>query len=241
MTYCKFYTAGYTSALSYAVNYLKKENCTILSQPEGATHLLLPVPSFDSDGNIKGGGDLNELLRKLPKDVTILGGNLNRPEFSAYRTIDFLQDPLYLAENAAITAHCALKLAMEKLPITLKDCSALVIGWGRIGKCLADLLRQIGASVTVAARKESDRAMLTALGYPVIHTENVDTVPYRVTFNTVPVMISTDTPGEGLKIDLASSLGLGGNDVIWARGLPNKDAPESSGVLIARTAIRLTS
>ena len=29
------------------------------------------------------------------------------------------------------------------------------------------------------------------------------------------------------------------NHVIWARGLPGKDAPESSGILIAKTIIRL--
>ncbi len=241
MTYCKFYTAGYTAALSYAVEYLKNEHFTIVSEPENATHLLLPVPSFEPDGRIKGGGDLGTLLKRLPKNVTVLGGNLNRPELSGYATADFLQDPVYLAENAAITAHCAVKLAMTKLTATLQAMPVLVIGWGRIGKCLAALLRQMGAIVTVSARKESDRAILGALGYGVVKTENIDTAPYGLIFNTVPVMVSEQTPGDGIKIDLASTLGLGGRDVIWARGLPGSDAPQSSGALIARTAMRLTS
>ena len=241
MTCCKFYTAGYTPALSYAINFLKNQNCTIMSQPEGATHLLLPVPSFEPDGRIKGGGDLGELLLRLPENITIFGGNLNRPELAGYHTVDFLQDPTYLAQNAAITAHCALKLAMGKLPVILQDCPVLVIGWGRIGKCLANLLRQVGAFVTIAARKETDRAMIEALGFCAINTDNPDTTPYRVIFNTVPVMVSPLSPGKALKIDLASSLGLGGSDVIWARGLPGSDAPESSGALIARTALGFTS
>lgn len=235
------YTAGYTAALGYAINILKRNNYTIFSRPERATHLLLPIPSFEPDGRIKGDGELQTLLQTVPEDITILGGNLSRPELAGYKTIDFLKNPYYLAENAAITAHCAVKLAMSKLPITLNHCPALVVGWGRIGKCLANLLRQIGASVTVAARKETDRAMLTALGYKAVDTENLDTIPYRVIFNTVPVMLSPDTPGDALKIDLASSLGLGGSDVIWARGLPGSDAPESSGALIARTVMELTS
>lgn len=238
MTGFKFYAAGYTSALSYAINYLKNCGYTILSQPEGATHLILPVPSFDPDGRIKGGGELEELLGRLPKNITVLGGNLDRPEFSGYHTIDFLLDPQYLAQNASITAHCAIKLAMAKLPVTLDGCPALVIGWGRIGKCLARLLKQLGADVTVAARKETDRAMLSALDYKVSDTADLDTMPYRVIFNTVPTMISVLSPGKALKIDLASVLGLGSSDVIWARGLPNKDAPESSGNLIALTVIR---
>ena len=238
MTGFKFYAAGYTSALSYAINYLKNCGYTILSQPEGATHLILPVPSFDPDGRIKGGGELEELLGRLPKNITVLGGNLDRPELSGYHTIDFLLDPQYLAQNASITAHCAIKLAMAKLPVTLDGCPALVIGWGRIGKCLARLLKQLGADVTVAARKETDRAMLCALDYKVSDTADLDTMPYRVIFNTVPTMISVLSPGKALKIDLASVLGLGSSDVIWARGLPNKDAPESSGNLIALTVIR---
>jgi dipicolinate synthase subunit A len=241
MNSCKFYTAGFTPALSYAINFLKERNFTILSQPEKATHLLLPVPSFEPDGRIKGGGALADLLTDLPADITIFGGNLDRPELAGYRTVDFLKDPLYLAQNANITAHCAVNLAMAKLPVTLQNCPSLIIGWGRIGKCLAQLLRQLGADVTVAARKETDRATLTSLGYAVADTGHLETAPFRVIFNTVPAIVSADCPGKALKIDLASSLGLGSPDVIWARGLPNKDAPESSGELIARTAIRIAT
>ena len=128
------------------------------------------------------------------------------------------------------------KLKRYNLPVTLDRQKALVIGWGRIGKCLAQLLKSIGAQVTVAARKESDRVMLKALGYSALDTCNLDTTPYSLIFNTVPQMICPDCPGKGLKIDLASKLGLGGEDVIWARGLPGKDAPESSGELIFQTA-----
>ena len=228
-------TAGSTPALEYARRALAK---LILPQPgEGVTHLLLPVPSFDGDGNIKGGGSLEALLAQLPKDITIIGGNLTGLE--GYRCLDLLKDPLYTARNAAITAHCAVALAMERLPVILEGQQVLVIGWGRIGKYLAQLLRALGARVTVAARKETDRVMLKTLGYNAVATDDLDPLPYRVIFNTVPKMICPDCPGSALKIDLASQPGLGGEDVIWARGLPGKDAPESSGQLIASSVIRL--
>ena len=241
MNNCKFYTAGSTAALAYAISYLKNTNYTIVAQAEDATHLLLPVPSFEPDGSIKGGGTLSALLSNLPLGITILGGNLECPELAGWKTVDFLQDSLYLAQNANITAHCAIKLAMAKLPVTLENQPVLVIGWGRIGKCLARLLRQLGAEVTVAARKEADRAMLSALGYSTADTVQLDTALFRVIFNTAPHPVSPCNLGKALKIDLASSLGLGGSDVIWARGLPSKDAPESSGELIARTAIRIAA
>lgn len=242
-----FYIAGHTNALGYAAAALRSKGCVFAEQPDHTvTHLLLGVPSFEADGTLKGGGDLQSVLNHLTKDVTVLGGNLQQPILADYKTIDLLKDPLYLANNADITAHCAVKLAMANLPVTFHGCHVLVVGWGRIGKCLASLLKQMGAYVTVAVRKEDDRAILSALGY---NTEDIRALGYgllryRVIFNTVPVMI---LPKESLeycspqclKIDLASASGMEASDVIWARGLPNKDAPESSGVLIARTVLRL--
>lgn len=241
------FTAGNTTALHNACAHLARAGLKLIDHPSPEiTHLLLPVPSFAPEGKITGGGELQTLLHMLPQNITVIGGHLDRPELAAYHTLDLLQDPLYLAENAAITAHCALKLAMNQLPVTLSDCEVLVIGWGRIGKCLAQLLHAFGARVTVSARKEADRAMLQALGYfadaPNLLHRSLHR--YRVIFNTVPAPILSAQRMERcrngcLKIDLASKLGLEGNDVVWARGLPNKEAPESSGKLIADTAIRL--
>jgi len=236
-----FLTAGNTTALTYAKKVLQSMGCKILSAPDpSVTHLLLPVPSFAPDGTVNGGGVLKDILTALPKDITVMGGNLDREELSGYKKVDFLKDAMYLAENAAITAYCAIGTALEHLPVILRDCSILIIGWGRIGKCLADLLKSMGAKVSVFARKESDKAMLAALGY---RLEDLAKSPagYKVIFNTAPAMMlpEDNTDKTCLKIDLASLSGIAGKDVIWARGLPNKKAPESSGELIARTAIRL--
>lgn len=240
MDHCIIYAAGYSPAMSYCIQALKQEGFTLLSEPsQQVTHLLLPVPSFAPDGGIVGGGNLSTLLTLLPKDIVVIGGNLDRPELDYYTTMDLLQDPYYLAMNAQITAHCALELALDQLPVILDGCPVLIIGWGRIGKCLARLLQQLGAKVSVCARKETDRSMLSALGYRALALNQVDLTEYRVVFNTVPTMLFPVCPGNALKIDLASRLGLGSEDVIWARGLPGKDAPESSGKLIAGTLIAL--
>lgn len=237
-----FYSAGHTPALAHSIALLKGSGIPFCNAPDlAATHLLLPVPSFSPDGSIRGGGDIEVLLPQLSKEICIVGGNLSHPKLAGRPTADLLQDPMYLAENAGITAHCAVKLAMQKLPVTLRGCMVLVIGWGRIGKCLAALLRQMGAIVTVAARKTGDRAMLHALNYNTVPVEGLDTRAYRVIFNTAPEMVLPVCPGDSLKIDLASARGIGGSDVVWARGLPGTDAPESSGRLIARTVLRLTS
>lgn len=230
-----FYCAGSSRALYYAAAFLMEEGAVFLPCPDHTvTHLLLPIPSFEADGSIKGGGDLTDILARLPKTVTIIGGNLNRPELAEYETLDLLTDPWYLARNANITAHCALELALAKLPVTLEKCPVLVVGWGRIGKCLAKLLHGLGANVTVAARKESRRVMIDALGYRSCPIEEIHTEKYRLIINTVPAMVLPTAPGTALKMDLASVSGIGGKDVLHARGLPGLLAPESSGALIAQ-------
>ena len=234
-----FYCAGSSRAQIYAAAFLMEEGAVFLPCPDHTvTHLLLPVPSFESDGSIKGGGDLSAILTKLPKTVTVIGGNLDRPELAEYDTLDLLADPWFLARNASITAHCTLELALAKLPVTLEKCPVLIVGWGRIGKCLAKLLHAMGACVTVAARKESRRVMIDALGYKSCSMEDIRTENYRLIINTVPAMVLPKAPGTALKMDLASTPGIGGKDVLWARGLPGKLAPESSGMLIAQTITR---
>jgi len=240
-----FYPATRSPALIAAAETLKSKGYGVVSRPcESVTHLLLPVPSFEPDGTIKGGGELQELLTVLPNKITIIGGNLNC--IKDYKTMDLLKDPSYLAANAYITAHCAIRLAMMRLPVTMRGCKVLIIGWGRIGKCLTRLLRSLEADLTVAARKETDRAMAMALGYKAIPIDCIDKEldRYRLIFNTVPApILSIDQTKECnekcLMMDLASTPGMESPDVLWARGLPGKDAPESSGALIAKTVIRL--
>ena len=226
-----FYCAGESEALAHSVKHLKESNICFAKTPDKAvTHLLLDVPCKNAE-------QLPQLLAALPENVTVIGGNL--PEVSG--GIDLLRDPYYLSENANITAHCAIKLALSLLPVTLDRCPVLILGWGRIGKCLAKLLSQMGALVTVAARKETDRAMLTALGYDTLDFSQICKCNPRVILNTVPspVADSGDFSPECLKLELASSPGITGRDVVDARRLPSRYAPESSGALIARSILRL--
>lgn len=235
-------TAGGSAAVFYAAEVLARAGCTILPCPDRtATHLLLPVPSFEADGRIKGGGNLETVLAALPERIPVIGGNLNHPALAGHPVIDLLQDAAYVAENASITAHCAVALAMEKLPVILAHQQVLVIGWGRIGKCLARLLRCLGAEVTVAARKENDRAMLRALGYEAVDTAGLSTKAYRAVFNTAPEMVVPVCEGDGLFMELASRPGLGGANVLSARGLPGQMAPESSGELIAHRILTISN
>ena len=246
MVHKTIYRAGKGEALRWACRFLAKEGISSTDRPgPEVTHLLLPVPSFQADGTLKGGGDLGEILAALPRDIMVLGGNLSHPALAGYKTIDLLQDGEYTAKNAAITADCAIRVAGQNLQVVFDGCPILVIGWGRIGKCLAKLLQGLGAQVTVAARKETDRNLAGALGFGAVDAKELTGKlrVFRVIFNTAPAMVLTKELAEEcrpgcLKIELASRPGIAGDDVVSALGLPGKMAPESSGKLMAQTIIR---
>ena len=233
------YPIGSTQACRFAAEYLYKEGFPLVDHPTPeATHLLLDAPSFESDGLLKNGQSPERILEMLPQYITVIGGNLDHPCLEGYRCQDLLKDETYLAANAAITAECALQVAAPLLNRTFRDSSVLVIGWGRIGKCLGKLLKDLGSNVAVAARKEADQAMLSALGYRAVDPRNLKG-DYQLIFNTAPAPIpGTDQFRNSVKIDLASKRGLIGDNVVWARGLPGIHAPESSGRLIANTVVK---
>ena len=245
----EFYIAGKTNAVTHAGRHLSRRGFSVTYEPTpGTTHVLLDIPSFDDSGLLRNLGDSGSFLSFLPKDVTVLGGNLLQPVLAKWRSVDLLQDAQYLAENAAITAECTLELLLSRLPVVLHRCSILVIGCGRIGKCLGQKLQALGADVTMAARKETDRAAQLSLGFSVVDTAKMhcSLARYRAIINTVPQPLLSPEQiklchDSCVKIDLASKLSLAGDDVLWARGLPGKMAPESSGMLIARSILRLLS
>lgn len=180
---------------------------------------------------------------RLPEGCRVFGGGLaGVPE--GFRAQDLLKDPIYAAQNADITARCALRLAAGKLEETLAGLPVLILGWGRIGKCLGRHLRSLGADVCVFARNPKDRGLLAALGYKALdRAEMLAALPgIRLVFNTAPelVLSEADTQSCGaLLVDLASCRGMKDPRALWARGLPGKLAPLSSGRLMAQTVCRL--
>ena len=218
------FPAGDSPAIGFAARFL--EEAGISPDRVKATHILLNVPTKETD------------ISAFGENVTLIGGNLDwLPE--NFPRMDLLKEERYVAENAALTADCAVRVLGGYLKAAFRDCPVLVIGFGRIGKCLAAMLKALDADVSVAARKPSDLGMLTALGYGAVALEKIDPSLYRAIINTAPAEVLAGG-GEKVcvKIDLASRLGMAGENVLWARGLPGKMLPEESGACIARAVLR---
>ena len=237
----KLWAKGLTAAQAYACEQLIQSGFQIIDAPDDTIQgVLLDIPSFRTP-------DIHPeaIWAALPENTVVIGGNLAGKVPDRFQVMDLLKDEEYTARNADITARCALRLGAEQLNRTYRDIPVLVLGWGRIGKCLARLLRSLDAQVSVYARKAIDRAMLKTLGYDAISEQTLGAaLPYfRLIYNTAPApVLSRDMTAkcrDCLLIDLASQLGIQSEDVLWARGLPGKLAPESSGELIAETILRL--
>ncbi len=244
MTQVTLYCAGHTPALRYACQYLTSAGLPLAVQPQWSTrHLLLDVPSFRP--GLWTEKTLDTLLSSLPKDILIWGGNLNHPVFSGYQTVDLLKDEEYLTKNAAITAQCTIPILEEHRLLPWQDCSTLLIGWGRITKALAQLLKAVGCPVTIATGDPEKLAEITDLEYAAANTGHLTSLlpQFRFLINTAPAPVLSReqcaVARDWAKIDLASVKGMDSEDVIWARGLPGKFAPEQSGKLIAETFLRL--
>lgn len=236
-----FYPVGISKSCAAAAQALKSKGIPITDHPSPeVTHLLLDVPSFDDCGRLRDGSELLSCLERLPQNITVIGGNLQLSALEGYTILDLLKDEEYLAQNAAITADCAIRVAGKHMETAFFDTPTLILGWGRIGKCLGNMLRGLECPVTIAARKENDRAMIRALQFAAVDYQeaNREAKKYPLIFNTVPEPVFHAAVDNSIAIDLASRPGFTEGAAMTARGLPGKLAPESTGKLIANTIIR---
>ena len=216
-----------TPALDIAARHLRRQGVQFTETAMEAEYLLYSAPTK------------LDMLGDCTMDQTVIGGNLDFLNENVQR-LDLLKDPYYLCANAAITAEAALALVLRGLRCEITRANILVLGWGRIGKCLTHQLHHLNANVTVYARRHEDRALLRALGYRYTTREELSRTlcRYSSIVNTIPAPVLTEAeptrPG-CLKLELASGIWLPGEDVTLAHGLPGKYKPEASGALIAKT------
>lgn len=222
----------------------------------GADWVLLPTPA-------ERGGLINapsaaeelpteELIATLWPGQVLCGGGLSRDScLSAIRAglivEDLMQRRGFTASNAALTAEGAVGLLIQGSPRSLWRSAVLVTGWGRISRLLSPRLRALGAEVTVAARKDGDRAMARAQGLRTLDMEAaagslgdfdfiVNTVPARIIGEAALETVRPDAlllelasaPG-GFDRQHAEALGL---KAVAAPGLPGLSAPYTAAELM---------
>ena len=229
-----------------------------------ANIVVLPLPVSRDGENLTvqhsiGSVSLDELFSKIGASATVLGGNVSdkvkkTAESHGIKIIDYFEREELVIANAYLTAESAIAVAMNELDFSLHDYPVLVMGYGRIGKCLCQLLKGMGASVFASARKNRDFEWIRAFGYSPVDTSRVSEVvsSCRLVFNTIPETVLDENTlkyvhKDSLIIDLASKPGgvdfdsakIHGIKVIWALSLPGKKLKISAGRAIAETVMNI--
>lgn len=171
--------------------------------------------------------------------LTAENGTIIAPP-AAMRGVPYWKDPVYMIENAALTAEGACELIMRRMPGAILGAAVLIVGYGRIGSMLADRLALLGASVTVAARRPESRAEARARGHYAVDIIYLPSSPDAV-INTVPAPILTGDFGGALCVDLASDPGgwADRTPVLKAPGLPGLYAPRAAADVMAEAVYRV--
>lgn len=227
-----------------------------LDQALNAQLLLLPLPvcregAFNlplTDTELSG----EQLWPRLRRGQLLLGGMTGElsgrlmAEFGL-TLLDYYDREETQIANAIPTAEGALQLAMEATDRTIHGSRCLVIGYGRIGKLLAERLAALGAQTAVSARRYSDLAWIEANGCRALRTDALagELGEFDVIFNTVPALVLNDsrlreTKEDCVILDLASApggvdlsaAGCLGRRALCAPGLPGKTAPRSAAMAI---------
>ena len=166
------------------------------------------------------------------------------------KIIDLLNREELTVLNTISTAEGAIQIAMEETTRTIHDSNIMVMGYGRVGKILANMLKGIGANVYCEARKNVDLAWIKAYGHKPVHLNEIEKVLGKmdIIINTIPHVILDEQKLEKIDkdcliIDLASNPGgvdrtvakKHGLKTIWAISLPGKVAPLTSAEFIKDT------
>ncbi len=173
-------------------------------------------------------------------------------KFEGKNFIDYNTLDSFAILNAVPTAEGAIETIIHETDYTLWQSKVLVIGYGRVGKIMADRLKALGADVTVSARKPRDFAFLSAFGYKYINTEKLGDMylDFNIIINTVDFPVLSDKALKNCPADLLMDLSSkGGFDLNYAKalgfkafkpgGIPGVTAPVTAGSILAKTVTEL--
>lgn len=197
----------------------------------------------------------SEILEHIaPGSVLLLCG----PKFPQRRRwdlqyVNLWEDEQLLRENAYLTAEAAVASAMRRTHLALAGMRCAVIGYGRIGRSLTEILLNLNAKVTVISGREAKRRAAREIGAEAVTLDDiVSALPGQdLIFSTPPATVIDEAALDhvdenAILIDLASP--PYGFDLEAARarnlracrepGLPGRYCPLSAARAIYSAVLR---
>ena len=196
-----------------------------------------------------------EILENIaPGSVLLLCG----PKFPRDRRwdlqyVNLWEDEQLLQENAYLTAEAAVAAAMRRSKVSMAHARCAVVGYGRIGRSLTEILLNLGAEVTVLSRTEGKRSAARESGAQAVELERAAKVlpGKQLIFTTPPApvldgtaldavdagaeLIDLASPPYGFDLEAARELGL---HATREPGLPGRYCPLSAARVLYGAVIR---
>lgn len=208
--------------------------------------VILPIPTTRDGVTINGDTNTFEDLISLADIRTMIAGYGMPPDVKCRleelgaTVYDAALDEEFLSANAKITAHGALGRMLTEDDRDISELSVGVIGYGRIGSALSELLMFLGARVKIFSGSEEKIIALASLGAEVSTVYDGDFSHLDIIINTAPKRILSDSEEvelllSGVRIiDLASGKNFSSDEVCVMASIPDKMYPLSSGRLYAK-------
>ena len=105
--------------------------------------------------------------------------------------VDLMEDEVVALENAKITAEATIAVILQNSLYSIRGEKAIVTGYGRCGREIANALAALGGKVTVLARKGEHRKLAKQDGHNAMDFAYGPEEAYgtRIFVNTVPAMV----------------------------------------------------
>lgn len=199
--------------------------------------------------------DIEKILAGIAPGSTLL---LCGPKFPAekrrdLRYVNLWEDERLLKENAWLTAEAAVTLAAGRLGQGLRELHCGIIGYGRIGTALTEILLDIGARVRVFTGSATKTRQIEENGAEAVALSFLKEgiADRQLIFSTPPasvldraalectrkdaLIIDVASPPYGVDLDAAHDLGLHA----WREnGLPGRYCPLSAARAIYHAILR---
>ena len=196
---------------------------------------------------------IDDIISLLTNNHTVFAGMINKNTEAKLKKktsdiYDYFKREDVTVMNTIPTVQGILKAMIENIEYTIHSSECAVFGYGRVARITADVLKSLGANVTVCARKSGDIATAFTNGYNGVYISDFykQANKYDILINTVPALVIDKKILNNLKkdcliIDVASSpFGTdfayayeAGINAIQCSSLPGKVAPKSAGKIIA--------
>ncbi|MBQ4088784.1 MAG: hypothetical protein IJC56_02755 [Clostridia bacterium] len=182
---------------------------------------------------------------RWPNDFSLTEGKIVScgPGYAPEGVTDLLKNEEYQQNIAWMTAEGAVAAAMMRTDCAIRGAKCMVVGWGRIGRALTEILCALGGNVIALSRRRDAEAEIRSIGAEFGFTADVGKLigDMRFVFSTPPYMVIDEpvlknvrndaavidlaSPPYGVDMTAAARLGVNA----WREpGVPGRYCPENA-------------